>query len=400
MSRLAELSKITAKINKEALKENPDSQPVAFIAGGNENLLDFGLIPTGNTAVDEALGGGFPRGTIAQLIGNEGTGKTCLAFDIIAYNQKIAKEKGEEFVAVYVHLEAKAFPLMPAINAGVDLDYLLIINAMSSAEKTFDILLRYLWDWDKRTARNLIDIVVIDSITSAAPEAEMKSSEESLSNATIGRHAAMMSKALRILSGSGALGTCLLLLINQYRTNVGAYGAPNVGTGGKAMGYYPKISISVRAPNAKKLTRGPKTDQEIYGHTIEGCVDKNNTQIGRPHAKFEYPVIYGQGVDLVMPVIDLAIKRGVIEQTSAGRFQIECQGEVLKFHGKDKLEEKTRADELFFTHLQSEIIRVVAAKTEEQAPATDTVVEITEQEDLYVPYLGNADEPMLAAVGE
>ena len=99
-SRLEELKKITSKINREAKKENPDAPLVAFIAAGNESLLDFGLIPTGNTVVDEALGGGFPRGTIAQVIGAEGTGKTCLAFDMIAYNQRRAKEKGEEFIAI------------------------------------------------------------------------------------------------------------------------------------------------------------------------------------------------------------------------------------------------------------------------------------------------------------
>jgi RecA/RadA recombinase len=122
VDKLAALKKITDKINKEVTKVNPDAPPVAFIAAGHEDLLDFGLIPTGNTAVDEALGGGFPRGTIVQIVGQEGAGKTCVCFDMIAYNQRIAREKGEQFVTIYVHLEARAFPLLPAINAGVDLD--------------------------------------------------------------------------------------------------------------------------------------------------------------------------------------------------------------------------------------------------------------------------------------
>jgi recombination protein RecA len=375
VDKLAALKKITDKINKEVTKVNPDAPPVAFIAAGHEDLLDFGLIPTGNTAVDEALGGGFPRGTIVQIVGQEGAGKTCVCFDMIAYNQRIAREKGEQFVTIYVHLEARAFPLLPAINAGVDLDYLLIINALSSAEKTFDILMRYLWDWEKRQSQNLVDLVVIDSVTAAAPEAEMKSSEESLANSTIGRHAAMMSKAMRILSGSGALGSSLLILINQQRTNVGAYGAPQIATGGKAMGYYPKISISMRRPNSGNLMRGPKTNQETYGHTVEGAVDKNNTQVGKPHAKFEYPVIYGQGVDLVNPVLDIAIKRDIIEQTSAGRFQIEYLGETVKFHGRQTLEDKARGEAAFFQFIQNRIVNTVAATTEINAPTTEVTLD-------------------------
>src|SRR5436190_24317084 len=105
MSKLEQLSKITSRINREAKKINPDSQDVAIIAMGNQDLLDFGLIPSGNPTIDAALGGGFPRGNVIQLVGDEGTGKTCASMDMIAYNQKVAKEKGEEFITIYVHFE-------------------------------------------------------------------------------------------------------------------------------------------------------------------------------------------------------------------------------------------------------------------------------------------------------
>ena len=378
--RLAILKKITDKINREARKDNPESELIAFVAAGNENLLDFGLIPTGNIAVDEALGGGFPRGTIAQLIGNEGTGKTCLAMDIIAHNQKIAKEKGDIFIAVYLHLEARAFPFLPAINADVDFESFYIINALSSGEKSFDTLMKYLWNWEKRTALNCVDMIVIDSVTAAEPEAELKSAEESLANATVGRHAAMMSKLLRILSGSGALGKSLLLLINQYRTDITSKGDPRVATGGKAMGYYPKISITISKPADGRLYRGPKSNQDYYGHTVKGMIDKNNTQVGKPYAKFEYPVIYGQGVDLVNPTIDLAIKKGIIDQTSPGRFDLNYNGEIQKIHGRDSLEAIVRGDTELFAAIQTTIVECLNETTETNAPSS--ISDSTEESEI------------------
>ena len=375
MSKLEQLSKITSRINKEAKKVNPDSPDVAFIAAGNEDMLDFGLMPTGNPAIDAALGGGIPRGNIIQWVGDEGTGKTCAAMDMIAYNQKIAKEKGEEFITIYVHFEASAFPLLPALNAGVDLDSLLIVNALDSAEKTFDILLRYMWDWEKRKPQNLVDLVVIDSITAAAPEAELKSSEESLANNTIGRHAAMMSKFMRDFMGPGALGRAVFLLINQYRTNVGGYGDPRVVTGGKSMGYFPKITLAISKPAKGVLKRGKGAEEETYGHTVEGKVVKNNTQVGKPHVTFSYPVIYGQGVDPVMPVIDIAIRKGILKQLSSAYWDITYKEEYIKFHGKSSIETRAREDAAFFQYLQDRVVGAIEEVTEENAPLPDGVVE-------------------------
>lgn len=372
--RAALLAKITNRINKEAQKENPSGPPVAFVAAGNEDLLDFGLIPTGNPAIDEALGGGFPRGTIVQVAGQEGTGKTCMAFDMIAYNQRMAREKGEEFWAAYVHLESSAFPFAPAINAGVDLDQLIIINALSSGEKTFNIMMKYLWDWDKRSAVNALDMVVVDSIAAASPEAEMESAEKDLANVTIGRQAAMMSKVLRIISGSGALGRSLLLLINQDRTGIETWGATKVRTGGKAMGYYPKITVGVSKPTKGKLTRGSGAAQETYGHTVAGVVEKNNTQVGKPYASFVYPVIYGEGVDLICPAIDIAVRKGVIEQTSSAWFQLQYMGDLVRFNGKDKIYEKARADKEFFDYIVRMIVNQASHEADVKAPLKDEQV--------------------------
>src|SRR4051794_18496140 len=45
-------------------------------------------IPTGFRVLDEATGGGLPRGKIVELFGSAGSGKTTLAIQIVAALQR------------------------------------------------------------------------------------------------------------------------------------------------------------------------------------------------------------------------------------------------------------------------------------------------------------------------
>lgn len=348
-NKLAELQKLTDSMNRSAARRNPDGKKVAFLVKGNEDQLDFGTLETGNPAVDGALGGGFPRGAVIELVGKPGAGKSMLCLDTIAHNQK----KDPEFIALYVHTEAVSFPVAAAIQAGVDLSRLLVIHAQESGEKTFDIALRYLWDWDKRAPRNLIDLVVIDSVATAVPQAEIDTIEEQgLAKATIGLHARMMAKFLRITTGSGCLGKTLMILVNQVRKDVGAYGGGDTTTGGNATEHGAKIILWLRAPRGKFLKDG----DVIRGHTVVVDVEKNNTGVGFPHRKVEYTVVYGQGVDVIAPLVDYAIQTGTIQNPVKGSFTWdESGGFGGKIRGRENLETLIRENPSFRAWIEDRI---------------------------------------------
>ena len=297
--KLKLLEKRTKEINRKAKRDGDD--PIAFFAKGHEHLLDLGIVETGNPAIDRALQGGLPRGQFVMFMGQEGTGKTCLSFDIIAHNQKL----DPEFTALFIHLESSGFPFRSALQAGVDPTRMIIIHARESGEKTFNVMMDYLWDWETKKPSNLIDVVVIDSVAAAVPQAELDSTEEKgFESVTVGRQAAMMSKAMRVIAGTGSLGKTCLILINQLRTDVNSYGGGIVAPGGNSVKFYPKVTVRVSAPNKGKLTRGAKTNPEVYGHTVNGMVVKNNTGLGFPSAEFKYEVHYGKGVDIIAPLLD------------------------------------------------------------------------------------------------
>jgi recombination protein RecA len=337
-TKMEELKKLTTKLNAQAKRAGRED-PVAFIAAGNEKLLDFGLLATGNPAIDEALEGGIRRGIFAMVWGKEGTGKTRMCFDWVAYLQK----KDPEFIAMWVHLEDRAFPLQAAIEAGCDLDRLLIIPIQSCGEKTFDMMMKYLWDWEKSQPLNLVDVVVVDSVAALLPNAELDSIQKNgMEGITVGRQAAMMSKAFRTLAGTGALGKTTMLLINQVRKSIDSYGSPDTMPGGKAMAYYVKTIIRIDHNSSGLLKKGTGKDEVVYGHTINGKIPKNNAGPGKPHARFNYDVHYGIGVDTIGPLIDAAINKGIIEQPSTAWFVLP-DGE--RVNGRSKIEARIRDDE-------------------------------------------------------
>lgn len=303
-NKIERLQKIADDLNRRANK-GKDAAPVVFFANTHPELLDYGLIETGNLTLDEALGGGFRRGIFAMIWGREGSGKSRLCLDIIAHNQN----QDPNFVALFLHLEDRAFPYQAAQAAGVDLSRLIVITIQEHGEATFDLVMRYLCDGENKPL-NLVDLVVVDSVAAMLPAAESESiNEKGLEATTVGRQAAMLSKMLRILAG--ALGKTLMIFISQVRKNIDGRGNPDIASGGKAVQFYSKVII--RLDNAGLV----KSGEEVVGHTIAGRIGKNNTGIGKPQAQFHYNVIYGKGVDRIGPIIDAGLASGVLTQSGS-----------------------------------------------------------------------------------
>jgi hypothetical protein len=82
---------------------------------------DHALAPSGISALDARLGGGFPRGQLSELVGPRSSGRTSLLLQMMA----AATARGE-LVALVDGLDM--FDVESAAAAGVDLDRLLWIR--------------------------------------------------------------------------------------------------------------------------------------------------------------------------------------------------------------------------------------------------------------------------------
>ena len=115
-------------------------------------------ITTGVLSYDLMLGGGWPVNQWSEIIGEESSGKTAMAFKTIAANQAL----DPEFCAMWIAAEDFVPEYAKAI--GVDLDRLWIVEN-NIMEQVYDLAIRAL---DNRA----VDMIVIDSLPALVPDAE------------------------------------------------------------------------------------------------------------------------------------------------------------------------------------------------------------------------------------
>lgn len=205
-----------AKINKQF-----GDGAISYVSDVYDKLkLKFYETPS--PEVNAILGGGFVAGRSIELAGNNSCGKTSLALETIAFNQKKYAEKGEDFICGFFETEESWDPEY-AKMLGVDTDKIIYWDQKNmTAEDGFEVL---------RSIINsgVVKIIVINSVSGLIPKVE---SDGDISDSQIALQARLMSKALRVITGSAAKNNVSLIWINQLRTDIGVkFGDPNVTSG-------------------------------------------------------------------------------------------------------------------------------------------------------------------------
>jgi len=255
--------------------------------------LSVEAIPTGALALDLALGvGGIPRGRITEIFGNEGSGKTTLAYHIIAEAQK----RGGK--AAFIDAEHALDPDWAKL-VGVDTDELLL-SQPDTGEQALDIA-------DILVRSGAIGIFVLDSVAALVPRAEL---EGEMGDSQVGLQARLMSKALRKLAGSISKSKTSAVFLNQLREKVGImFGNPEVTPGGRALKFWSSVRIELR--RIETLKRGT----EPIGIRSRAKVVKN--KVAPPFRQAEFDILQGRGISAAASVLDVGLAIHVISKTGA-----------------------------------------------------------------------------------
>ena len=172
-----------------------------------EEDLTIGFYKTPSIEFNNMLGGGFPIGKLIELYGANSSGKTSLAIETIAFNQK----NNENFIAGWFETE-ESFDYEYAEMLGIDTDRIVIWDQRDTgAEQGLDILRGLITDGS-------FNMIVINSVAGLTPKKEL---EDDIGKANIALQARMMSKLMRVITGSAAKNKCSIIFVNQLRTNVG-----------------------------------------------------------------------------------------------------------------------------------------------------------------------------------
>lgn len=264
----------------------------------SSNVVDVEAISTGSIGLDLALGvGGLPKGRIVEIYGPESSGKTTIATHVIAEAQKLG--------GVCAIIDAEhAFDSKYAQKIGVDIDNLLI-SQPDYGEQALEIA-------DRMAKTGAFSVIVLDSVAALVPKGEL---EGNMGDSKMGLQARLMSQALRKLTGIVSKTNTCFIFINQLREKIGVmFGSPETTTGGNALKFYASVRLDVRRSMSKENLITTK-DGDSIGNQVTVKVVKN--KVAPPFKKVVFDIIWGEGIDKISEIMDLAIELNIIKKSGA-----------------------------------------------------------------------------------
>ena len=249
------------------------------VSNGEQEPAEF--IPTGVTEVDTLLGEGMgsPTGTLVEFCGESQSGKTWLAYKLIASAQAAGK------TCVFFNIENSYFPPR-AISCGVDINKMMLVENVGSAEK-YGELLKFMVDSGE------YGVIVVDSISAMIPNDELEKSLEQVQ--TIGLHARFVKRLTKDLVARCAAMNTIVILINQHYMGAGVMPGTMAKTasGGNAMNYFTHMRLWINKINgaAGQVTKKDAEGKDmIIGGKSKLVVMK--TRYGTPGQVGEFKIMF------------------------------------------------------------------------------------------------------------
>ena len=274
-----------------------------------DKKIDF--IPTGSWVLNYLIGdgtnsqkpGGFPRGHIVEIAGDESCGKSTLALSAC----KQAQDLGGH--VAFLDFE-RTFHEFYAKKLGIDLD-----------PKRFVLVQPDHFQQGASFIQNVLAtgpmLIVVDSVSAMTPKQYIEGDVDEMGR--IGLQAQLMSTLLPIISKDLTKRNTCLLFTNQLRSliKLSKYdpGPDEETSGGKAIRYYSAIRIrmkkkTVEKINVKSIVTG-KEEKEPINVMIQTTVVKN--RIDKPHMTGPVYIRFGEGIDNIISIIELAKNTNVIK---------------------------------------------------------------------------------------
>jgi len=338
--RADRISAICATINKSTYGgDNNDA--VTWL--GSRDAVRMERFPSGCPDLDDALGGGWPKGRFIELFGPEAGGKTTLALHAVAEHQIAYPDEDCGLIDAEYSFDEEY-----ASRLGVNTKYM-VVHQPDSGEQALNVM--------SMLIQSGLKLIVVDSVAALTPKSELEGAVGEGSG--MAEQARIMSMALRRLTTEAGSRGVTVFWTNQLREKLGVLFGDNTTTpAGRALKHYASIRVNVKRIGTVK--RGAKESAVAVSNKTRADVKKNKT--APPFRKAEFYISYGIGIDIVAGILDNALAYDVVKKRGSW---LSFDGENVA-QGREASLDRLRAEEGLFKRLKTVTLEAKAAATEEE----------------------------------
>lgn len=275
-------------MNDEAPKRRRLNEGGGRYFAATDSSIKF--IRSGCTVLDQILGGGWPLGRVANIVGDKATGKTLLAIEAMA-NFAIQYPNGK---IRYFEAEAAFSPnYAAALGLPVDRVEMARSSESSTVEDVYEDLSAFL-----QKLNGAPGLYILDSLDALSDEAEMG---RDFSEASYGMgKAKQMSQLFRRITGKVENSKVCLIIISQTRANIGVtFGKKYTRSGGSALDFY--ASQIIYLAHVGEIGRTVNGVKRTVGVEVKVRCTKN--KISLPFRSGGFPIIFSFGIEDVTACI-------------------------------------------------------------------------------------------------
>lgn len=283
-------------------------------------------LPSTFFALNYTLGGGIPFGKILEILGEESSGKSLIAYNFAYVCQQLGGQ------VIWVDAEQSWMNSWAEAN-GVNPDRVTLVND-TRIEYVSDMVADLAIYYRSQLTHNEPILLVIDSIA-AMDCADNIDSKMVDGKAEMGGRAKALYKYFRIRSELFYKLGVSQIYINQLRTalNVGFGKDNSTGTGGAALKFYASQRIATYA--GKSITIKDKGKERKAGKLVTIRILKNKVAPPRPTISkcpvYFNPKFHAVGFDRYFGLEDVFNENNLVEKNSAGVYTYKgeklCRGE-------------------------------------------------------------------------
>lgn len=337
---------------------------------------------TGSIVLDVALGGGWSKSIIVDVVGKYSAGKTLL-FELAA----LTAQQNEHLPSVIFDFEAAFDPTRFEMLGG-DLNNLYIVRA----ENFLDGKNMFI-EWAGDMLKSLLDsksfaCIGMDSTAAMVSVDEFEIKEAKGEEAsTVAYTARAMSSLLKQIVGTGLLARSgvTVFFMSQMRANIGGRtfkGMPPADnrTGGRALPFYASVQVEVSRGDTFKgdVEYDTHTDKDVeYAHETKVRIRKNkcNSRQGRLAVFDIYTEGDIKGLNHAEELTKVAIAVGLIKKS--GKWHTFSNGD--RVGSKDEAEAYV-AEPKHYEALRAETVKLLDAEQERTAQMSAVLVDESEDE--------------------